>query len=385
MLFTLFAAAWLHTQQAPGASLKRELNNGTVLWTETIPGSKLTSIQLWISAQGLPETKANHGIRHLVEHLVARGNDGTLDLRLENEGCWLRARTYRDATQFEIDVPPDKLQVGLSALKELTLPVLLEPADLQREVKSVLQEIALSDDVTKLGQGAWQTGYGDAGRDPQGDPEVIKAAKLDDVIAFRDQMFAGGQTALVISGPDDAMAMMKPAYAVMASVPHQRMSAVGNRPSGKPGRLSVEALGEARAALVGPYDQGATIAALCAGLAIASNFDDAFLNYTPSVLPGLVVTGRTDSTGKIGDLLDRSDDATRAGWFAQGKQLANSWIKNQLATPKGNSFMRGLLLCQDSSATPDVMLSAIATLTWQDFVEATKKFDEKNAVLAVGR
>jgi len=66
-------------QQPP--RLRTLLDNGAVVLVEPVPSATI-SVQLFASSKYAPETAASHGYRHLLEHLIARG-DGTLDRRLE--------------------------------------------------------------------------------------------------------------------------------------------------------------------------------------------------------------------------------------------------------------------------------------------------------------
>lgn len=366
--------------------IRRELPNGIVVWAERVPYAKEVSVQLWASSAGVEESPTTNGYRHLVEHLAANGADGGMDTVLESSGAYLRARTYRDATQFEINVAPKDLDLGLAAIKSILTPVPYEAEEVAKEASVIEKEALLQEDVQKLTAAAWKVAYGEQGLDPLGDLELLKSASADDIRLTRSKMLRPGQLAVVLTGPLSPDLMIRKAFPVLSVIKAVPGSKTRPRGQGKGGHVEIDALGEARAVPVGRFDAMESVATLMAALAMAANVDSSNVIYTPTIQNGLVILARTDSVGGIEKLLKSSTAGDRAAWFDAAKSMTRNWVKSQIfGSAIAIGGVRGNLLCQSSIAKPESMLDAIEQVTWKDFVAAIGRFESDRAVVVVGR
>ncbi|MFI5385074.1 MAG: M16 family metallopeptidase [Fimbriimonadales bacterium] len=380
MLSLIASVALLSAQDQP-PRLRTVLDNGSIILVESMPREHVISVQLFASAKYVPETEETHGYRHLLEHLVARG-DGRLDRKLESEACFLQASTLRDAMQVELTVGPSQLQVALDSLATILRKPQFTQEQIDNEVRIIRSELAMEDDPLLLSSAAWKAAYGDAGLDPQGTFDSMYRAtpeKLDQVF---DRQFAGDGLALVIAGPVDLDKATGAAEALLTPFPKGRFPASPEGRFGKPGRANARGFGECRGAIVPGFSMPQTASALAAALAIANELPNCFVTYTPTAHAGLVLVGRTDMNSGVGLYIDGLKSG--AGLMARGKMLARRWVESQLRTPSGIAYLRGLLLCQGASYRPETMLDQIDAVTPKEFDDAIKAFSADRAAIAVG-
>src|SRR5437763_1308721 len=100
-MIVLFAAGLsLLSSQVQPPRLRTVLPNQATILVEPVANAHMISLQLWASSRGVEERAETHGLRHLLEHILALGPKRDIDQRLESVGGSLRAKTFRDATQI---------------------------------------------------------------------------------------------------------------------------------------------------------------------------------------------------------------------------------------------------------------------------------------------
>lgn len=385
-MFTAFALALAASRfpavQVESPRLRTLLPNGSVLLAERMPEAKYLSVQLFAGVRGVEETPANHGWRHLLEHLILKGKDGTLDDRMERQGVFFVGRTYRDAMQIEFWGKPTTLTPMLAAVTELLQPLKTTPEAIAREVGIMGSELANQADASWLAREAWTTAFGDQGMDPLGDPAAMAKATPEELEELRKLHFAPSNLVLIISGPIDVDKVTSVARALLDDLDGPSPFKTKSR-TGKPGRGQTdEAFGEVRGALVDGLEEGA--GALCAAYAISSRLENAYVTYTPTTGQGLAIVGRMDANNTIGQYVDGLTEGEEAALMPIGKLLAERWLTGRMSTPSGSGYLRGLLLAQKSSARPEDLQEAVRKLDWPGFKAAMARFKKDRAVIAVG-
>lgn len=346
---------------------------------EPAPQSKNLILHLFTSSRGVDDV-IGCGLRHLLEHLSATGLNDTLDTRLEAEGAFLTAHTMRDAMDFEIQLPPGKLDLGLAALREVMASSGWSNATVKREVGIIKQEIALRDDPAQLGQAAWMAAYGPAGADPLGDPAVLDAATPAAMEDVRKAVFATSNITLVIEGPvqlNEGIAAGRKFLEKMPSVEADLHR--GRFPLAKAGNVTVDAAGEARAVAVPGVDKPSCAATICAALAIASEVRDSFVTYTPSISNGLVIVGVTDSNSRLTSFLETIDASAADGLFERGHRLGVRWGMREIGTPESSAANRGLLMVQQATSKFETLQAQLAGVSQADFRKAVLAFRTRAA------
>jgi len=365
--------------------LRTLLPNGSILLVENMPDAKVASVQLFASSIRFPDTPENHGYKHLLEHLLLKGPDKDLDLKMESQGIFFTGRTLRDAMQIEFTCSPSQIGISLDTLSTLMKPLQTDLKEIAKEIRIMRQEHALESDSQRLSSAAWSLAYSDRGLSPFGDLEVMASATPDALRAFQSQLFSANNLVLVISGPLDVEGETREGYAFLNQYSGKTTAEPEPMPGGVPGRTEVDdAFGEARAARVGGFKEDGTAWALAAALALATQLGQVFVTYTPSGANGLVVLGKTDSNNGVGLKIDDLEPGDLTGLFPVGKSLAKRWIQRQLETPSASAALRGLLLCQGPSYQPESMLDAIDSMTWQQFFKAVTLFSKDKADIVVG-
>ncbi len=383
-MLPLAVAVALFTTQGQPPRLRTVLPNNSTILVEPMPNEKTISIQLWAASRGVEERPEIHGLRHLMEHIIALGPNRDIDQRLETVGGTLSARTFRDATQIEIDVPASQLSLGLEAMSEMLKPIQVTPEQIAIEAKIIDQEGGLREDDNLLNEAAWDRAYGQTALDPFGDIEVIRAATPADLEAVRKREFIASNLVLVVTGPVDLDGATSQAAQLLTALPKTDFVARKDRHDGTPGDTQAAAYGEARAALVPGYASMRTVCALAAALGIGTQLDDCYVTYTPSLSNGLVILGRTDSNKGLELYIDGLDQAAMSGLYNRGKALAAGWVRRQMNSPSGVGHIRGLLLSQDLGARPETMLDSINSMTYSQFVAGVNLFKIHNSISVEG-
>ena len=383
MLAVALSVALL-TQEEPDR-LRTICRNGSAVIVEKMPDEPTISVQLWASARSVPETAKTHGWRHLLEHLMARGPKGDVDRRLESQGAFLRAQTYRDAMVFEVNVSPRQLDLAIVTILDVLKPIQSTPEDISKELATMAQEFATYDDASRLGRGAWQQAFGDAGLDPIGTLSAMKAASPENLKDLQRRHFYPENLVLSIAGPVDLKSATDSAVQAIGMKQGGIRLPLEIRKNASAGRIEVEGFGEGRAAAAEGFDHPATVGALAFALAVGSGVEGAFVTYTPSADRGLVIVGQTEKLSGIGLKIDAIGEGDWANLFYVGKLLARSWVNRYLSSASGVAYLRGHLLVQNHGSRPEQMLKTIDNLTFDQFKAAARYFAKDRAVTVVGR
>jgi predicted Zn-dependent peptidase len=378
-LLAFMAVAQVPVQQPP--RLRSILPNGATVLVERVPGAKTVWTRLFLSSRGAEDTPATHGQRHLLEHLVAVGRDGRIDERLEREGATLLAQTHRDATEFAVDAPLAKLDLALEALSEMLRLRPVAQEEINREVGILRQEGALLEVPTRLSSAAWRVAYGDLGLDPFGDLAAMQRATPASIAELHRRLCVGPNLVIVVAGDIDLDKATAAAAAIVRTAPKVEVKSA-TRPAGETGRNhQAVGYGEARAVPVPSYSDPKTTATLAAAFAIASDVDGAFVTYTPSGRPGLIVLGRAGENSGLGSKIAGADAASL---WPRAKPLATRWLRAQTDDPGANASLRGLLLAQSVDYTPDRIKEAISELTYAQFAAAVDTIKGERVVTVTG-
>ncbi len=197
-----FLACLVATQVPVGQPprLRTVLPNGASVIVERMPGAKTLSVELFSSSRGTEETPLTNGLRHLLEHLIARGPKGDIDERLETAGGFLQAETLREAMTFKLSLPPGQLSFGLKVIEQLMqMPVITTDA-IQHEALIIAQEAALRSNASIFSAAAWSQSYGERGLDVVGNLDVIRNATPEMLAKIHQVQFSGPNLSIAVVG-----------------------------------------------------------------------------------------------------------------------------------------------------------------------------------------
>lgn len=379
MLSLVACCLALQTPSEEPPRLRTLLSNGAVVLVQREPAAKQLTLSLFVSSRTANEQPATHGLRHLLEHLEARGRDGDIDQKLESQGAFLTAETLRDTSVFTIVTRPSDLTLGLESMADVMALGTVTHENIVHEAAIIRQEQALAEVPARLSQAAWRAAYGDEGLDPSGDPDVIEHASPEQIADLHRRLFVGPDLVLVISGNVDVEGTTKRAANLLSTATPAKVADLAMR-TGHGGQATTTGGGEAVAALVSDFNSLATAASLAAACGIASEVDDSFLTYTPSERGGLIIVG---STGHVPDLAGKVQAIDAASIFAIGRSLARRWVEVQIG-PENDGFLRGLLLVQGAGIRPETMLQNLDSMSVDDFKAALDGFKGTRAVTVSG-
>lgn len=364
--------------------MRVHLPNGAELLVEPAPKAKTITVHLFASARGVDERKTS-GLRHLLEHLCAKGADGKLDARLEANGAFLEARTVRDALDVQIDVAPGDLQLAFDGISDVLGASGWTAADLAREAAVIEQESVLQSDDALLTAAIWAAAYGGNGADPMGDLATIKSATPEQLDAVRKATFATDNLLLVIEGPVGLNPGVKLGTAFLSRLPATKSPKFPSRtPTTSPSTVRTDAYGEARGVPVPPLNDPACQARICAALAIAAELKNAYVTYTPSALNGMVVVGQLGQVGALSKYVDTLEAGDADELLTRGRRLGVRWAQHQVATPAASAYTRGLLMCRNPRFDFDQVIDAMSRVSVADFRAAVLAFKKGSAFLAEG-
>lgn len=382
---TVALAMVLVGPQLASPRLRTLLPNGAAILVEKMD-TKSVSVQLFAASRGTEETAEHHGWRHLIEHLVLKGRDpkSPIDVRSESKGIFVMGRTYREATQFEVTCNSAQVDEALALLKEIISPLETTPEQIKAEVAIMKEEIALQDDAGRLGSAAWEAAYGSYGLDPVGDPEVMAKATPEGLAEIQAKEFSPGNLVISVSGPVDLKETTELCRQFLLETKGATPEAAA-RPTGEGGRIAVDgAFGEGRAVPVGSMRDPDTLACLAGALGVAAQVPGAFVTYTPSADPGLVIVGQTESTSGVGLFIDELDEGSLGRVFTIGKLFARRWLDRYLSTATGNGYVRGFILLKDQGARVEDIQASLRDLSFDRFKKVFVKFHQDKAIIVVG-
>ncbi|MBS1719742.1 MAG: insulinase family protein [Armatimonadetes bacterium] len=342
--------------------------NGAVVWIDPTSSAKATTLVLVASARGAEDEPGPGGLRHLLEHLVAR-RDRDLDRMLESEGGFLRASTSRDSIRFEIDVPNGKADLAVKALGTLLTPPKLEQAQIDREILTLGEELALRTPIQSTIEAGWRDVFGGDCPSAMGEVEAMKAATPDSLNSLYQKHFSGSNLAVTLVGPVEPTIQRQKLILLLSKV-----NTVGKRPTFRPRKLAPSAASPTTVSAEIPgLGESAAWAELAVGLAWCQEVKSSYLSYTPSLRPGAMTLGTETGDEEPIRKFRRFDEADLARLWEVGPALVNRWLENRLADPRSRALLMAELKAQDASMTEEKLRQAAQGVNWGEFVKAYQR------------
>lgn len=127
----------------------QRLKNGLTVLVVEDNRFPIVSTRLYVKAGSTMEEPDEHGISHLLEHMVFKGSKSHpkgIDSIIESEGGSLNAYTSYDQTVYINDMPSNKWKLSLESIQGLAFDPLLRMTDLVTEREVVRAELKQRDD-----------------------------------------------------------------------------------------------------------------------------------------------------------------------------------------------------------------------------------------------
>jgi predicted Zn-dependent peptidase len=127
------------------------LPNGVRILTEYMPGIRSVSLGVWVNVGSRNDPPKDRGIAHFTEHMLFKGTKHRSAIQIAKEidalGGHLNAQTAKEYTVYYTKVLDEHLFKAADILYDLFLNAEINPDELEKEKKVVLQEIRMTEDT----------------------------------------------------------------------------------------------------------------------------------------------------------------------------------------------------------------------------------------------
>jgi predicted Zn-dependent peptidase len=127
------------------------LDTGLRLITESMPHVRSVSIGVWLTRGSRHETSEQGGIAHFVEHMLFKGTATRtaedIAQAIDSIGGQLDAFTAKEYASYYIKVLDEHLPTAVDLLSDIVMNPRLDPDDLEKEKKVILEEIKMVEDT----------------------------------------------------------------------------------------------------------------------------------------------------------------------------------------------------------------------------------------------
>lgn len=303
--------------------VKQTLPNGATVYAKRIEGAKTFSIVLAAVSLTPGETEETHGMRHLLEHLLAKGPKHDVDSLLESRGMVLKAETTRDAVVFEVSGPRSELSIAVESLKRVVSKLATTPEELKKEIGILRQEAVLRPWALLLISDAWLKAFGLGELDPFGSPEKLDGMSIEALQSASEKLLNPAGLSVAVAGDIEAESTSNSAAQIVRAFPAgESVEPVWRLPA-KATVFAGSLDGEAVSVPVGPLTNPETASTIAAAFGLRAWLSGCQSIYTPSARNSLVTVAlRTGLTWRAAAAQLRGKE----GLVAQtGLRLLNSW------------------------------------------------------------
>lgn len=186
-----------------------KLASGLRLLTVPMPSSESVTLTIWVKTGSRNESRRVNGISHFLEHMVFKGSAKRPSAKeisevVDSVGAELNATTSKDWTNFYIKSRNALLPSSFDVLSDMVLNPILDPAEIEREKGTIIQELAMYEDTPtmKIGDVFEELIYGgnSLGWDVGGVPETVKRIEKDDFEKYRKGYYFPENMLVTVAG-----------------------------------------------------------------------------------------------------------------------------------------------------------------------------------------
>lgn len=194
-------------EENPGRSFV--LENGLRVFLYEKHSLPLVNISAAVNVGSKDETAETNGIVHLLEHcLLFRGtayrSGSQVSRDIRAHGAYFNANTGQDLAVFEISLPSEHADFALHNQKEILFDFALSPADLEKEKSVIIEEMnQMEDNPQRRGTDLVMQRLFEGhpyGRPVYGRPDVVRAARVEDLKDLHAKYFVPNNCALAVVG-----------------------------------------------------------------------------------------------------------------------------------------------------------------------------------------
>lgn len=126
---------------------KTTLDNGLTVLVKEMPGTRVATVQVWVKAGSVYENEDEAGITHFIEHMIFKGTEtrgpGELAGAIEGVGGRINAYTSYEFTVYHATLSAAHWGMAFELLAEAVMHSVFDQVELEREIKVVLEEVAM--------------------------------------------------------------------------------------------------------------------------------------------------------------------------------------------------------------------------------------------------
>jgi predicted Zn-dependent peptidase len=174
------------------------------------------SVGLWTDAGSRHEAPSEHGMAHLVEHMLFKGTPTRSAVQIPREieglGSSIDGYTVEDHTAYQAKAPAAQFEKLFDVLADFYLRPVMDPADLESEKQVIHEEIAMIQDQPAqlledlISEATWGENH-PLGRSITGTDASLDAFQRDDLLAFYRRAYCGENTVISVAGNVDPKAI----------------------------------------------------------------------------------------------------------------------------------------------------------------------------------
>jgi predicted Zn-dependent peptidase len=194
------------------ASVRRTvLPSGVRILSESVPGSRSSTIGYWVAVGSRDELPATYGSTHFLEHLLFKGTPtrSALDIAVafDSVGGEHNALTAKEYTCYYAKVQDRDLPMAIDVLADMFTSSVIDADEFETERGVILEELAMADDdpsdVTSERFFEAVLGEHPLGRPIGGNPQTIAAVSRDAVRAHYVQNYRPQDLVITVAGAVD--------------------------------------------------------------------------------------------------------------------------------------------------------------------------------------
>lgn len=376
----LLAAALTGVDDRP--RIREELPNGTQVLAIRTADSGRAVVSVFASVRGMGDEPGNHGVRHLLEHLLAKGPGKDADARLEAEGVLLTARTTRAGLWLSTSGPAEALPLAVTVLAESLSRLETTQEEINRELAILKQEQRLLGPWWGFDALAWTTAFGTGAVDPFGDLELLSKATPEALATGRGRVFSGPAVGVVVAGdvlPSAVILRLKEAFSGLSRGAALRPE---RRPEALTGTVDLRGgKGASRSLVVPGMGRGATAAAVGMAMVLAGKTGGSVV-YDPALQPGLVTVWSPTIEGWAA--VDGLSPEQVVELYPQARSAAGVWWRSLSGSLEGRADLEAMILAERSVSSLEVMGSYPAGATDAELRAAWEGFRKGKGVEVTG-
>lgn len=187
---------------------KTTLENGLRIVTEEVPYVHSAVVGIWVKAGSRNENDKNHGISHLIEHLLFKGTEKRtakqIAQELETVGGSINAFTTKEYTCYYAKVLDEHIDLAVDILADMFFNSLFDEQEIAKEKNVIIEEIKMYEDSPDelIHDLFAQTVLRNhpLGRTIIGTKESVNSITLSDILSYMNENYTPNNTVIAAAG-----------------------------------------------------------------------------------------------------------------------------------------------------------------------------------------